>query len=251
MAKIISMHSFRGGTGKSNITANLAYLLVSAGKRVAIIDGDIASPGIHIIYGLNNQQINYTLNDYLCKKCSIKEAAIDVSSNVVPSHKESALFIIPASLRITEIVKILREGYNVDFLIEGIYKIIEELELDYLLFDTHPGVKEETLLLISISDTLLVVMRPDSQDYQGTAVAIKLAEKLEIPQKYIIVNKCLELMDPSSVKNKVEEAYKTPVVAVLPYSEEMVLLGSSDLFVKKYPDHEITNLLKQVIQQIK
>ena len=34
MAKIIAIHSFRGGTGKSNITANLAALVALAGHRV-------------------------------------------------------------------------------------------------------------------------------------------------------------------------------------------------------------------------
>ncbi|MHA2160599.1 MAG: nucleotide-binding protein, partial [Candidatus Thorarchaeota archaeon] len=45
--KIVSIHSFRGGTGKSNIAANLAATAALDGKRVAVMDTDIASPGIH------------------------------------------------------------------------------------------------------------------------------------------------------------------------------------------------------------
>jgi len=37
-----------------------------------------------------------------------------------------------------------------------------------LLIDTHAGLGEETLLAIVISHTLLIVMRPDQQDYEGT-----------------------------------------------------------------------------------
>ena len=33
MAKIVSVHSFRGGTGKSNLTANLATTVALAGNR--------------------------------------------------------------------------------------------------------------------------------------------------------------------------------------------------------------------------
>jgi septum site-determining protein MinD len=47
MATIVSVHSFRGGTGKSNTTANISGVLASQGKRVGVIDGDIQSPGIH------------------------------------------------------------------------------------------------------------------------------------------------------------------------------------------------------------
>ena len=50
MSKIISIHSFRGGTGKSNTTANLAALLAAQGLRVAVIDTDINSPGIHVLF---------------------------------------------------------------------------------------------------------------------------------------------------------------------------------------------------------
>jgi len=38
MARIISIHSFRGGTGKSNTTANLAALLAAEGRRVGVVD---------------------------------------------------------------------------------------------------------------------------------------------------------------------------------------------------------------------
>ncbi|VEP18548.1 hypothetical protein H1P_810010 [Hyella patelloides LEGE 07179] len=41
MSKIISIHSYRGGTGKTNITVCLAALVSSQGKRVGIIDTDI------------------------------------------------------------------------------------------------------------------------------------------------------------------------------------------------------------------
>ena len=40
MATIISVHSFRGGTGKSNTTANLAVVYARRGMRVGVIDTD-------------------------------------------------------------------------------------------------------------------------------------------------------------------------------------------------------------------
>ena len=47
--------------------------------------------------------------------------------------------------------------------------------------DTHPGLNEETLLSISISDVLILILRPDSQDYQGTAVTVDVSRKLQVP----------------------------------------------------------------------
>jgi MinD-like ATPase involved in chromosome partitioning or flagellar assembly len=79
LAKIISTHSFRGGTGKSNTTANLAVLVARAGYRVGVIDTDIQSPGIHVIFQLPESRIERALNDYLWGKCSIQESAYDVT----------------------------------------------------------------------------------------------------------------------------------------------------------------------------
>ena len=41
MPKIISIHSFRGGTGKSNVTANFAMLLAQSGGRVGVVGTDL------------------------------------------------------------------------------------------------------------------------------------------------------------------------------------------------------------------
>ncbi len=72
MSKIISVHSFCGGTGKSNITANLAALIAAESKRVGVVDTDIQSPSIHVLLGLEEEQMNLTLNDYLSRRCAIK-----------------------------------------------------------------------------------------------------------------------------------------------------------------------------------
>ena len=63
--KIISIHSYRGGTGKSNMTANIAACATLAGKRVAVLDTDLQSPGIHVLFGFDQSKINLTLVDFL------------------------------------------------------------------------------------------------------------------------------------------------------------------------------------------
>ena len=78
MSKIISIHSFRGGTGKSNITANLAVTVARAGNRVGVIDTDIQSPGIHVLFGLKEDKVDKALNNYLWGECAIEEASYDV-----------------------------------------------------------------------------------------------------------------------------------------------------------------------------
>jgi septum site-determining protein MinD len=166
MSKIISVHSFRGGTGKSNTTANLATLLAMQGLRVGVVDTDIQSPGIHVLFNLDESEMVHSLNDYLWGKCGIKECAYDVTGRVGAEIK-GQINLIPSSIKASEIARILREGYDVGLLNDGFQSLIDGLKLDILAIDTHPGLNEETLLSIAISDVLVIIMRPDQQDYPG------------------------------------------------------------------------------------
>ncbi len=107
MAQIISIHSFRGGTGKSNITANLATLLAAAGQRVGVVDTDIQSPGIHIVFGLDEADMTYALNDYLWGACDIKATAYDVTPGLGEAFA-GHVFLIPSSIKPGQITRVLR-----------------------------------------------------------------------------------------------------------------------------------------------
>lgn len=249
MSKIISVHSFRGGTGKSNSTANLATLLAATGRRVGVIDTDIMSPGIHVLFGLNDDDMKFSLNDYLWGKCEIQQTAYDVTAKVKGSVA-GKIFLIPSSIKAGEIARVLREGYDVGLLNDGFHKLVEELKLDVLMIDTHPGLNEETLLSIAISDALIIILRPDSQDYQGTGVTVDVAHKLDVPLLLLLVNKVPQAFDFNEVKARVEKTYGSEVAAVLPHSDEMMTLASSGIFVLQYPNHPLTQSLKQVATRL-
>ena len=254
MSKIVSTHSFRGGTGKSNTTANLAVLVAKAGNRVGVIDTDIQSPGIHVLFGLSEARIQRTLNDYLWGKCPIQQCGYDVTEatigNCSSDGERPRLFLIPSSISAGEISRVLREGYDVAKLNDGFQALVRELKLDYLFIDTHPGVNEETLLSIAISDLLLLVMRPDSQDFQGTAVTAELARRLEIPEMLMVVNKVPPGMDPAQLRARVEQLYKAEVAALLPLNFEIVRVASGGIFANRFPEHPMTLALKQVAERI-
>ena len=247
MVKVVSVHSFRGGTGKSNTTANLAATVARHGKRVGIVDTDIQSPGIHVLFGFDESHMNLALNDYLWGRCSVEEAAYDVSHVLHETGAAgSAIYLIPSSLKAGEIARVLREGYDVGLLNDGFQGLIQQLNLDFLFIDTHPGLNEETLLSITISDVLLLIMRPDRQDFQGTAVTVDIARRLEVPKMLLMVNKALSSFDFVALKSEVEATYGVPVASILPLTEEMIQLGSSDIFSLRFPDHPLTQIYAHI-----
>jgi len=255
MAQIVSIHSFRGGTGKSNLTANLAATTALKGRRVGIVDTDVQSPGIHVIFGLDEDQVDLALNDYLWGKCNIEETAYDVVPRLPTGADQiteagGGIYLIPASIKAGEITRVLREGYDVSLLNDGFRALIERLDLGFLLIDTHPGLNEETLLSIAISDTLIILLRPDQQDYQGTGVTVDIARRLDVPRLYLVVNKVLSSFDLAALEQRVEDTYNCPVAAVLPLSEDVVRTASSEIFCLRYPDHPYSEGIARIARRV-
>ncbi|MCE7860553.1 MAG: MinD/ParA family protein [Chloroflexi bacterium CFX2] len=241
--KIVSIHSFRGGTGKSNTTANLAAQIAMMGRRVGVVDTDIQSPGIHVLFGLDDQKMGKTLNDFLHGAATIREVGYSVGEHPGEGQgraqlKGKQIFLFPSSIKGGEISKILKEGIDFNVLNEGLQTAISEFDLDYLFIDTHPGLNEETLLSIATSDVLIVILRPDNQDLQGTAVTVDIARK------------ALPKHDASAIKAEIESQFDAPVTSVLPLSFDMAENASRDLFSLSYPDHEWSQALKNVVPYI-
>ena len=77
---IISIHSFRGGTGKSNTTANVAAAPGREGRRVGVVDLDIQSPGIHVLFGVDqDRRRRHPERLPVGEAASINDAAHDVT----------------------------------------------------------------------------------------------------------------------------------------------------------------------------
>jgi len=249
MSKMISIHSFRRGTGKSNVTANITALLAAEGRRVGVIDTDIQSPSLHILFGLDEEEATCSLNDYLWGKCDIEQTAHDVTPRLDAGIK-GQVFLIPSSTQVSEITRVLREGYNVGLLNDGFRKLVEGLGLDVLMVDTHAGLNEETLLSIALSDALAIILRTDQQDYQGTGIMVEVARRLDVPRMVLIVNEVPSAFDAAEVQLKVEQTYNCEVAAVLPFSDEMMALASGGIFALRYPDHPLTATFKHIAARL-
>jgi len=243
MGKIIATHSFRGGTGKSNIIANLAACLAARGNKVAVIDLDIQSPGIHVILGLQGDSIKRALNDYLLDGCPIEEIVYNVGDNL--DLRGGQLLLIPSSMQLGQISKILKQGYSVALMSSGIRQLVKTLNLDFLLIDTHPGLNEETLFSFTVSDIVFVVFRPDSQDYQGTSLTLEATKRLRVPTS-LIVNNIPSSLDPAEVKAVAEEVYDTPVAATIPHCQELMDIASSELIFLKAPEHPFSRKIAEI-----
>lgn len=229
-------------------------MVACTGRRVGIIDTDIQSPGIHVLFGLTETGMHHSLNDFLWGKCSIEEAAYNVAASVSKEASRDIqladLFLIPSSLKAGDIARVLQEGYEVALLTDGFQELIDRLSLEYLFIDTHPGVNEETLLSIALSDKLLIVLRPDNQDFQGTAVTVELARRLRVQEMALLINKVPSSMNVEELQQQIERAYQLPIRGIFPLNMEMVEVASRGIFCLRYPAHPFTFELSNVAQHV-
>lgn len=248
MTKIVTVHSFRGGTGKSNLVANLGTILAISGKRVGILDSDFQCPGQYILFGLKTQQIqNNNLEDFLRKRNSLQDTIYDMTSLVfsetITEKTKGRLYLIPSSERAAGITNLIQKSHDLNALNEAFRQISRSLNLDFLIVDTHSSLDGETLLPIAVADNLLIMLRPEQQDYQATAVSIAVARRLDVPDINLVVNFVLPIFDQQKIKGQVEEVMNCPVIAMMPFSVEMVAQGNNGIFCLHYPTHALTQSL--------
>ncbi len=241
------MHSFRGGTGKSNTTANLAMLAARDGRRVAVVDLDMHSPGVHIVLGFDHALATHTLNDFLEGRCEMADIAYPVDR---AGDGAGSVHLVPASMEAAAIARIVRNGYDVNRLADGIRRLIQNLDLDLVILDTHPGLGEETLLSIALSDVLVILLRPDQQDFEGTMVTVTVARKLQVPRMVLVLNKLSSAHDREAVTASAVEAYGCPVGAVMGHAEEMLTHSSRGAFVDAYPEHVLTAEYRRLLDHV-
>ncbi len=249
MPKTILVHSFRQGVGRSTITANLAFLLAQNGYRIAIIDTNTKLPATHLFFGLTEKEMEYSFNDYLLGSCNIEQAAYNLNPRLETSPK-GQLFLVPGNSNIDNPVKILKHPQDVHLFSSGCQSLIQTLQLDALLIDTQSGVSDTSLVTVTVSDTLIIILRLNQHDYQGTSVTMDVVRQLNIPRIVLMVNEAPTVFNVDDIKAKMEQTYDCEVVAILPHVDQIMALANKDIFALRYPQHRLTSILKDAAMNL-
>ena len=246
MTQIVSVHSFRRGVGKTLVAANMAVLLAGKGLRVGVMDINLAAPSLHILFGVAMKPGQQTLNDFVWGNCSIEEAVCEVKL----AGGNGRLYLVPASSKPQDIGCILRGGYYVNFLADACYSFSEQMALDVLIVDTYAGLSEEVQLVMALAELVVIVMRPNEQDYVGTRTLMEIGWHLAVPQMALMINEVPQAYEVTAVQAEIERAFGHRVTAVLPHVDEIMLLGSSGVFVNQYANHWATAVFDKLSWQL-
>lgn len=249
MTKVLAVHSHGGGTGKSNFAANIAVLLAGRGLTVCLVDTDVQSPGLHVLFGVTEDEMVCALSDYLLGRCEIEQAVCDVT-NRLGSGVAGRLLLVPSRPHAGAIAQIVGRGYDAGVLDEGFRTLTSTLQPDVMILDTHSGMTNETMVALATADALTILMRADEKEYSGANVTVAVTRRLSCPQTVVVVNMVAAGADVERIRTLAHKAYGCEVAAVLPYSVDMATLAGTDVFVLAHPDHDMTGSFGAIADQL-
>jgi septum site-determining protein MinD len=250
MGVSIAVHSFKGGTGKSTITSNLAVSLALRGWRVGVMDMDLEGPGLHVIFNIDPAQVQATLNDVLMGNANPGQAVIRLKDKL--GLKTGELYFTPASTNVAAMLRTLRTGFEIVSFMKALESLQKLFELDYLFIDTHPGIENDTLLATGACDHLIIVSRIDQQDIFGTNVMVELARSLDKPAHLIfnMIPRGVREADASKFAKKLGTRLGVDVLGVLPFSDDVHGALSKSVFIVSAPNHPMAAKYHQLAREI-
>jgi flagellar biosynthesis protein FlhG len=159
--KVLSVTSGKGGVGKTNIVANLAYALSERGLRVLVLDADLGLGNIDVLLGLNPL---YTLHDVLRGDATLEEVLIS---------GPGGMRILPAPSGQVELTN-LSEADRLRFL-----SAIDELEeeVDVFLIDTGAGIASNVCFFNMAAQDVYVVTNPEPTALTDAYALIKVMSR--------------------------------------------------------------------------
>jgi chromosome partitioning protein len=145
MAKCIAFHSYKGGTGKTTVAANLAVLLARKGYHVCLIELDVYAPSLYTYF---EKVPTKWLNDYLWNNAEVDEVMMDLTPTIIANASDNnssvkgKLYVVFCNPKNEEIYKL--DGGKMQLLHRFVLlreQIISNYNADYIIIDTSPGIR--------------------------------------------------------------------------------------------------------------
>jgi len=200
--RILTFYSYKGGTGRTMLLANLGWLLAAAGQRVLMIDWDFEAPGLHRYYRvfLDDPDLTEThgLLDFLqefvdgsrLQLLESKKASVEPAPNWFEDFARLSRFSIPIDHEFPgegslELIGAGRQGpaYSQsvnsfhwdDFysksgggvFLERVKELLRQ-EYDYILIDSRTGLIDTAgICTIQMPDDLVLCLTLNRQNIEG------------------------------------------------------------------------------------
>jgi flagellar biosynthesis protein FlhG len=169
--RVLAVSSGKGGVGKTNFVANLAYALSKRGKKVLVVDADLGLNNIDILLGLAPQKhIGHLLS-----------AEVNVEDIILRGPGD--IHVLPAGNGLQELTQLQPEKKMV---------LINELDhvsqgYDFLIFDTGAGISSNVTFFCSAAHETILIATTEPTSLTDVYALIKILHKNQAQKHFRVV----------------------------------------------------------------
>jgi len=252
--KTIAFHSYKGGTGKTFLSVNLAALYAQEGKAVCLLDFDFRAPSLYALFDVKKPA--YKLNDFLDGKSELESTIIEIRTESNWQGKLYVGFADPTTEAMSKLLtrdrrwqmKALRRTSA------SIKSIGQSLELDYIILDTSPGFEYSSINALLCSDVATIVTTSDKSDIEGTIEMTKGVYKTLERKTGIIMNKVptgqssIKISD--EMKERLQAHFKLPMIGMIPCHCDILCSPGHTIFIVENKTHPVVENIRKLSEKI-
>jgi len=233
-ARMVAVHSLRGGTGASTLAVNLGVGLASLWKKpTALLDLTMTAGQVAMML---NMPLKRTWTDIA--RYSADELDMDVIMSIVGTH-ESGLSFVAAPTFPSEAETLHGETLSAALrLIKG--------QFEYVVADLPHDFSETAIQALDVADIILMVATPDMASIRAVVAAIDTYEKLGYKKEKIKLVLSAIFPRSSLAKDKIESAVGLNSVVMIPYVQDVFVdainFGQPPLYHR--PNESVSALLE-------
>ena len=156
--QVIAVTSGKGGVGKTNVVANLAYSLCRLKRRVLILDADMGLANLDVLLGLIPK---HTIQHILMGEKTLEEIMIE---------GPGGMKILPASSGIQELTELTSQQRI------ALLSQLESLNecTDVFLIDTAAGISSNVMFFNTMANEIVIVVSPEPTSITDAYAMIKV-----------------------------------------------------------------------------
>lgn len=233
-ARMIAIHSLRGGTGASTLAVNLGVGLASLWKKpAALLDLTMTAGQVAMML---NMPLKRTWTDIA--RFNAEDLDMDAVRSIIGTH-ESGLSFIAAPTFPSEAETLHGETLGSALrLMKG--------QFEYMVADLPHDFSEPAIQALDVADIILMVATPDMASIRAVVAAMDTYVKLGYKKENIKLVLSAIFPRSSLSKEKIEAALGMTVVVVIPYVQDIFVdginLGQPPVYYK--PHESVSALLE-------
>ena len=176
-AKVITVTSAKGGTGKSTTTLSLAGILSNKKLKTILVDMDLHSGVISASLNLKPKKDIYTLvNDYM--NHGLKE----IDEYITKYNDYIDVLAAPKDPR--SVGKI--STHYIDLILKKL-----KYQYDVILIDTNHIIDDINLITFDNSNSIIYIITSDLMDLKNMKTMISIYKDMNLKNYYVILNEAL------------------------------------------------------------